>query len=304
MNKPDFIIIGAAKSGTTTIYEYLSLHPDIYLTTPKEPDFFSLNQHYDRGIEHYQSLFTQAQENQICGEASTTYSRLQRYPETVSRIAQYLPSVKFIYIMRHPINRAYSFYSYRFKGSRTNCEFLASRNELMKAKTFEEAIQQTSEFIDSSLYLDQIEKYLEYYPRESFLFLFIEDLISNPQETVTKIFDFLEVDVPADFFAEKAIVSNQRNNFPDWYVKKQLTSKLKQNPLSNKLLKIVPKNLKNIIYQTWKQKNYQQWQEKESEYLPPPMLAQTRKMLLERFHEPNQKLSQFLGQSFSLERIK
>ncbi|CCQ63669.1 Sulfotransferase [Crocosphaera watsonii WH 0401] len=61
----------------------------------------------------------------------------------------------------------------------------------MEAKTFEEGIAQQSEFIDSSHYLEQIEKYLPFYPQESFLFLFMEDLISNPMGVVTKIFDFL-----------------------------------------------------------------------------------------------------------------
>ena len=54
MTKPDFIIIGAAKSGTTTLYEYLCRHPQIFMSTPKEPDFFSLDQNYTKGIEWYE----------------------------------------------------------------------------------------------------------------------------------------------------------------------------------------------------------------------------------------------------------
>ena len=144
MSKPDFIIIGAAKSGTTTLYQYLCRHPQIYMSTPKEPDFFSLDMNYHKGIEWYESLFDGAKPEQICGEASTTYSRWHQHPKAAERISQYLPKVKLIYIMRHPVDRAYSFYAYRFKRSQHNRQFLEARNELMMARTFEEAIAETT----------------------------------------------------------------------------------------------------------------------------------------------------------------
>ena len=300
MNKPDFIIIGAAKSGTTSLYKYLELHPDIYLTRPKEPDFFSIDEHYNKGFGYYQSLFKQAQPHQICGEASTTYSRLQRYPQTLSRMAQHLPSVKFIYIMRHPVDRAYSFYSYRLKGSRINPKIAIARNELMTAKTFEEAIEQTSEFIDSSFYLYQIEQYLEHYPLESFLFLLMDDLISHPEKTITKIFNFLEVDIPANFFSGQKIIVNTRKDLPESYIKKQLKTKFFNNQFFKLSLSLIPKNIKNIIYQKWKNSNYEKWrQEQNQDLLPPPMLLETRKMLLKKFEQPNQILAEFLNKDLS-----
>jgi hypothetical protein len=299
MRLPNFLIIGAAKSGTTTIYDYLSLHPDIYLSRPKEPDFFSLDQKFERGIDYYYSLFEQAKPHQICGEASTTYSRLQRYPQTVSRIAQFLPKVKFIFVLRHPVDRAYSFYVHRFKGSLTNPELVIRRNELMTAKTFEEAIQQTSEFIDSSFYLYQIEQYLQYYPRKSFLFLFMEDLISSPEMTIKTIFNFLEVNSPDNLFSDVPIVANQRQDYPESYMKREISSSIKNIGGFKQILDSLPKNWKNRAFKIWRKFYYSSWQKEKNNALPPPMREETRKMLLEKFYEPNQKLAEFLSLDLS-----
>ncbi|NER32103.1 MAG: sulfotransferase domain-containing protein, partial [Symploca sp. SIO1C4] len=78
MRLPDFLIIGAAKSGTTTLYKYLCRHPQICMSNPKEPDFFAIDHIYDQGIDWYSSLFSEARLKQVCGEASTTYTRLPK----------------------------------------------------------------------------------------------------------------------------------------------------------------------------------------------------------------------------------
>ena len=72
---PDFIIIGSAKSGTTSLYDYLLEHPLIYMSNPKEPCFFDENVAWDKGVAWYSSLFSGAENDQICGEASTNYTR-------------------------------------------------------------------------------------------------------------------------------------------------------------------------------------------------------------------------------------
>ena len=300
IRKPDFIMIGAAKSGTTTIYQYLLNHPDIYLTTPKEPDFFAVDRIYEQGLQYYQSLFADAKENQICGEASTTYSRLHQHPQTLLRMKEYIPqTTKFIYIMRHPIDRAYSFYTYRFKASIADPELAEYRNEFIEAKTFEEAIEETSEYIDSSLYLYQIEQYLQYYPRESFLFLEMDELIKFPQDTISKVINFLGLTTPDGFFNSEMIVANKREEFPEWYMRSQLKLKLEKIPIINNLLDFLPQNLKSSLFQIWKNNNFDNWQKKQAQYLPPPMLEETRKILIEKFSEPNEKLAQFLGKDLS-----
>jgi hypothetical protein len=297
MNKPEFIIIGAAKSGTTTLYEYLCRHPQVFMSTPKEPDFFSLDANYQQGLEWYQDLFSSAQPDKVCGEASTTYSRLHQHPKTVERLAKVLPDVKLIYVMRHPVDRAYSFYRYRFKGSQENPQFLAERNELMTAKTFEEGIEQHSEFLDSSYYLYQIEKYLEYYPKASFLFLLMEDLIEQPAETLSKICHFLGVDPNIDLTQTGEVVANKGSDRPEWYVRNQLTAPLKAIPGVGSVSGLLPKSWKDQAYKMIRGLNYKQW--KSAQYVPPPMQPATRQMLLEKFRDPNQKLAEFLNRDLS-----
>lgn len=287
---PNFIIIGAAKSGTTSLYKYLCRHPQIYMSSPKEPDFFSIDGNYNRGMDWYSSLFNGALPNQICGEASTTYSRYHQHPRTAERIYQTLPqTTKFIYIMRQPIDRAYSFYIYRFKGS-------LHKPELAVSNTFEETIKQQSEFIESSYYLQQIERYLPFFPKESFLFLLMEDLIERPAQTLSKILTFINVD-DINLIEREKIVANKASDYPEWYVKKQLLAPLKTIPGINLFYSLIPKNVKNNTYQIVKKIQYKKW--KNSQFMPPPMLPETRAMLVEHFKEPNLKLSQFLGRDLS-----
>ena len=290
MHLPDFLIIGAAKSGTTTLYQYLCRHPQIFMSTPKEPDFFSVDANYAKGMEWYSSLFSQAKPNQVCGEASTTYSRCQQHPQAAERIARALPNVKLIYIMRHPIDRAYSFYVHRLKGAR-------HKPELAVADTFEKTIKQQSEFLDSSYYLEQIEKYQQFFPPESFLFLLLEDLYERPAETLNKILQFINVDPKVDLIQKKAVAANKRNDHSEWFVRNQLMSPFKAIPGAAQVQKLLPSEVRNYAYQIVRKLRYQQW--REQQYLPPPMLSETRNMLLSKYKQPNRELANFLKRDLS-----
>ncbi len=290
MRLPDFLIIGAAKSGTTTLYEYLCKHPQIFMSTPKEPDFFSVEANYELGLDWYTSLFAAAEPNQICGEASTTYSRCQQHPNAAERIARTLPNVKLIYIMRHPIDRAYSFYVHRLKGSRY-------KPELAVGKTFEETIQQQSEFVDSSYYLQQIECYLKFFPKESFLFLLMDDLIQNPETTIEQTFEFIGVDPHYDLGRSTPIVANKASDNPEWFVRQQLTAPLQAIPGVQQIKSMIPKDLRDRVYQVLKQWKYKSWA--DTQYRPPAMLPETRQTLSDRFRQPNQQLSEFLDRDLS-----
>lgn len=290
MRLPDFIIMGAAKSGTTTLYQYLCKHPQVLMSTPKEPDFFSVDENFSKGIDWYASLFSAAKPDQICGEASTTYSRWQQHPNTVSRLVQALPQVKLIYIMRHPVDRAYSFYIHRFKGARY-------KPQLAVAETFEKTITQQSEFLDSSLYMEQIEQYLPFYPREAFLFLFMEDLMKQPAETLKMICQFLEIDDEVDLINNTLIEANKAGDNPEWYVKKQLTDPIKSIPGAELLRSLLPKELRDQGYKILKNLMYERWAKKQ--YMPPAMLPETRETLLQHFSKPNAQLSAFLNRDLS-----
>jgi len=189
MRLPNFIIIGASKAGTTTLYKYLCLHPQVYMCTPKEPEFFASenDKNYTKGIDWYASLFSKAELHQVCGEASGRYTHYPHFPEASERIAQILPRVKLIYIMRHPVERAYSHYAQHIKYNQN------IKHQFEVKETFEENIARDSYVLDASNYMQQIEQYLKFYSKEQFLFLLMEDLIEQPADTLRQICSFIGV---------------------------------------------------------------------------------------------------------------
>ncbi len=102
---PDFIVIGAMKSATTTLHEQLARQRGLFMSRSKEPSFFSDDENYARGIEWYASFFAGAGDHLLVGESSTHYTKLPTHPHTVERMVRALPRVKLIYVMWHPIDR-------------------------------------------------------------------------------------------------------------------------------------------------------------------------------------------------------
>lgn len=289
MRLPDFLIIGGAKSGTTTLYQYLCRHPQVYMSTPKEPDFFSVDTQYAQGINWYSSLFNEAKPEQVCGEASTTYSRWQQHPQAAERIAEALPKVKLIYIMRHPVDRAYSFYVHKQKEGR--------RHQQKSFATFEQTIEHQNEFLDSSYYFKQITKFLQFFPQESFLFLLMEDLVQQPVNTVKTTLDFINVDSKIDLTQKGLIIANQAKDNSEWFIRQQLMSPWKKIPGVIQAKALLSQTARDRCYLILKRLQYRQWQKKQD--LPPLMLPETRQILLEKYRQPNQQLADFLQRDLS-----
>jgi len=179
-NVVDFIIIGAMKAGSTTLTDYLRQNDNICMSEPKEPQFFSRNLS-TMTIEEYESLWEYP--NKICGEASTCYSRWPKYTDIPSQIYQYNPNMKLVYILRDPIERAYSHYRHNVL------------TDKLSYKSFQDALDKSEEIISSSMYMMQIERYLEYFPREQILLVDFDDLIHNNIHVINEIERFLGVKV-------------------------------------------------------------------------------------------------------------
>lgn len=202
---PDFFIAGAQKSGTTAISSILNHHPKICVSIPKEPMFFcrddvSLHScffversrewlYFDWGknkdalLARYEKLFHKESPDVLCGEASTTYMPSKRVPERISSLR---PDAKIIFILRNPVDRAYSAYwHYVHKGviSRT------LRNQLR----FDGC-----EILSMGLYKEYIEHYLKFFPREQLYFEVFEEVISDKQNCINRILQFLNVEGEVD----------------------------------------------------------------------------------------------------------
>lgn len=108
MTGPDFLIIGAMKCGTSTLQAQLARQPGVFMTTPKEPNFFSDDAIYAKGPDWYAGLFADAAPGDLTGEASTHYTKLPTHPEALPRLTAALDAPKLIYMIRDPVTRTVS----------------------------------------------------------------------------------------------------------------------------------------------------------------------------------------------------
>ena len=210
MNKPNFIIAGEAKAGTTALYSYLTQHPDVFVCEPKEPRYFAfqgarpsftgymdeewVNETtiYDRAS--YYRLFEQANGMKSVGEASPVYVHI---PGCASAIAKELPDVKIIILLRNPVRLAFSAYQHM---ARVGVEKL----------TFEQALDQEDERIENNwawhwryrslgFVAKNIESFLQHFPRDQILFLNYDEFQSDNMASLKRVCDFLEIESDFDF---------------------------------------------------------------------------------------------------------
>src|SRR5262245_50888304 len=121
MPLPHFLIIGAMKAATSTLYDQLRQQPGIFLPELKEPNFFSDDASYARGIDWYCGLFAEACPGDLIGEASTHYTKLPTHPATISRMQEVLETPRLIYVMRHPVDRLISQYMHQKSEGEIRC---------------------------------------------------------------------------------------------------------------------------------------------------------------------------------------
>ncbi len=231
MTKPDFIIIGAMKSATSTIHTQLELQPGVFMTTPKEPCFFSDDAEHAKGEAWYDSLFEQAQANDICGESSTHYTKLPDHPHTIERMSKRLENPKLIYVMRHPIERLISHYIHQWTQNVFTCEI-------------NQAIDDYEELTAYSCYAMQIEPYIKQFGSENILPIFNERLRQNSQKQLERISDFIGYKGAMkwqDNTASQNVSHERIREFPgySWLVDSKFMTQLRQN--------LVPQSIRDKI---------------------------------------------------------
>lgn len=175
---PDFVIIGAMKCATSTLDTQLALQPGIFTCTPKEPYFFSNDEVYVKGLEWYEGLFDGAEPDDLCGEATTHYTKLPTYPLSLERMREHIPKAKLIYIMRHPIDRLVSQYVHEWSMNFVKVPLDA-------------AVEQHPILVDYSRYSMQLKPFLETYGPENVLPLSFHRLMAASQEELERVCAFL-----------------------------------------------------------------------------------------------------------------
>ncbi len=188
---PNFIIVGAMKSGTSSLFRELQMHPNIFM--PKqELHFFNVDAAYQKGLEYYSSLFNGWSGQQAIGEKTPTYSYA---PQVPGRIARFDPKTKLIWIFREPASRAYSHYCFFVSMGKENLSFekALERDTLGHCKDF------TMRYKDRSIYISQVKNYLSFFPMDQMLFLKLDDLYADRVNTLARVCNFLGVDAKFHF---------------------------------------------------------------------------------------------------------
>lgn len=166
------------KAATSSLYDQLVRQPGIFMTMPKEPNYFSDDEQYYRGIDWYKSLFSDADDNDLLGEASTHYTKLPTYPDTIKRMQEINLKPKFIYVMRHPIDRLVSHYIHEWSQKVINVDI-------------NEAVEMYPELKAYSLYTKQLQPYIKAYGKDAILPVFFDRLKKYPQLELERICKFI-----------------------------------------------------------------------------------------------------------------
>jgi hypothetical protein len=181
MELPNCIVIGAAKSGTTSLVASLAKHADVFACKPKEPKFFS--QEYFQGWDWYFHLFRKANGAQIRMEGSTRYTCGQGLHSVVPQMLRnYIPDAKLIYICRHPMERLVSNWRHR---KALNPVQTGEFNAFFEQPDFRRYL------VGSSSYWARLSEYRAFFPDSQILALTFEDMIAEPETIMKRILDFL-----------------------------------------------------------------------------------------------------------------
>jgi hypothetical protein len=178
--RPNFIVIGAMKAGTTSLHAYLGDHPDVFVSEPKELHFFVESRNWTKGLDWYFDHFAESGSFAARGETSVTYSKCSEFPGVARRMSSVLPDVRIVYVVRDPIDRMRSHYLH---------DVAAGVEHL----PIHEALLTRPKYVEASSYGLQLAQYLECFDRDRIHVLSSESLRDRPSDTLSALFRFLEV---------------------------------------------------------------------------------------------------------------
>jgi hypothetical protein len=207
----DFLIMGAHKSGTSALSYFLSQHSDIYIPEKKEIHFFDRESVFKRSngsvdYARYHKEFEVPRGVRLIGESTPIY---MYWKPAARRIMQYNASIKMIFILRNPIDRAYAHYNWAKDVMEDETQPFAIALRLEKRRLFKSLSLQTRiySYTDRGYYAQQIKRLLEYFPVSQMLFIKNEELRNDHSGTLNRTFSFLEV-TPVDYIEPVNVNSN------------------------------------------------------------------------------------------------
>lgn len=259
MTLPNFLVIGAAKSGTTALYHYLGQHPQVYVGPNKETNFFAFEGHKVdfRGpgdeefcrstittLSAYEEQFGAVTDEVAIGEVSPWYLYSGRAAENIRRR---IPDAKLIVVLRNPVDRAFSSYLHVVRDGREDLTF--EEGLLAEKRRISEGWEFIWHYRRAGLYASQVGKFLDLFPREQIRFYLYDDLSADPAHFVEDVCEFLGV--ASDFVIDTSLKHNATG-----VPKNQLLSRLvlQPNPLKSAVKAVTPDRLRYNVGQRIKQR--------------------------------------------------
>jgi len=300
---PDFFMPGAGKSGTTSLARYLAQHPEIYIPALKEPQFFAFwgvdfKNHYPKPfpyvkeLDEYISLFKDANDDELIGEASTWYSiplTAQRSIDNIKKIyGKYTENLKFIFIIRNPIERIFSAYLMYYEMGIENLPFEEAISFQVCETRINNGYRLELNYINNMLIANVIEIYFKEFPRENIKICLYEDLKEKPLWLLKDIFRFL--DINDNYIPPNLGVPYNPSGIPKSPLHKLVYRLLiSYNPLKPLAKKLLSEEVSYKIAHKLR-KNF---------YIKPEIPPGVRKKLLDIFREDILKLQDLIDRDLS-----
>jgi hypothetical protein len=298
---PNFLIIGAMKAGTTSVYRYLKQHPQVYMSPKKEPEFFALegrkldfngpegrervNRDMERinptTIEGYRELFNGVCGEKAIGEASLVYQYSQQAPE---RIKHHIPEARLITILRNPTERAYSAFSYLRLEDREPISDFSRALQAEEARILDNW-KWVYHYKSLGFYHDQLKRYFDMFDRDQIKVYLYDDLRADIPSVMKSMFRFLEVD---DGYTPDTSLRHNISGVPRSGPLSSLIDG--PNPIKTTLKPFIPEELRWRIVARLKKGNLVE---------PPTLDPLVRGGLIEAYQEDIRKLEDLIGRDLS-----
>lgn len=191
---PDFIVAGASRSGTTTLYSYLSQQEDIFMSPVKEVRFFDKDENYKKGESWYRKHFAGWDDEEAVGEASPPYFYHNAYSSELParRIYEYDPQMKLIFTLRNPVERAYSQYCKNVSQGRETKKFSEAINLELQGRRNPNNTNLC--WLEWNKYVKHLDKFADLFGRDNMNILIFENWVNEPMSAIKEIFDFLSIE--------------------------------------------------------------------------------------------------------------
>lgn len=277
MRLPDFLIIGAMKAGTTSLYRDLLTNPSVFMPARKEPNSLCRDDVLtDAGRGEYAEHFAPAAEEQLCGEASTAYTKLPDFPGVPERARRVLgPEVRVIYLVREPVSRIVSHHHHAVTAGRVS-------------EPIDRAVHVHSMFVGWSRYAMQATPWLDTFGADRVRIVLFEDYVAARRATIEDLSRFLGI-TPRPELVDVEAVYNKGDNKP---VARGPAKLVQRNPLYQRYLRrLLPLGARDRLRRAFFPR---------ADARPAPPSPETVRWLIGRVREDSEKLRVMLGRSSDL----